>query len=142
MLHPMLHLVAQSVATTDGRNEHWPSTYWLVLGIPLAFVLGKLYLRSTSPQIRETPFFRESLDMYGVAVVFELLTEPAFAVVQHKMLYKTRAMVESAATLVSRRPSEKKRASRSAFARLASSRVYSVLRANGKNYSGAAEGIR
>src|SRR5881275_1123024 len=39
MLHPMLHLVAQSVATTDGRNEHWPSTYWLVLGIPLAFYM-------------------------------------------------------------------------------------------------------
>src|SRR6266481_1358971 len=39
MLHQMLHVVAQSVATTDGRNEHWPSTYWLVLGIPLAFYM-------------------------------------------------------------------------------------------------------
>ena len=40
MLHPMLHLVAQTVATTDGKNEHWPSTYWLVLGIPLAFYMA------------------------------------------------------------------------------------------------------
>ena len=39
MLHPMLHVVAQAVATTDGKNEHWPSTYWLVLGIPLAFYM-------------------------------------------------------------------------------------------------------
>jgi len=40
MLHPMLHVVAQAVATTDGKNEHWPSTYWLVLGIPLAFYMA------------------------------------------------------------------------------------------------------
>ncbi|KAI9859047.1 MAG: Oligosaccharide translocation protein rft1 [Trichoglossum hirsutum] len=72
----------------------------IYFGIPLAFGLGKLYLRSTTPQIRETPYFRESLDMYGVAIVFELIAEPAFVVVQHKMLYKTRAMVETAATLV------------------------------------------
>ncbi|KAH0538484.1 hypothetical protein FGG08_004933 [Glutinoglossum americanum] len=70
------------------------------LGVPLAFILGKLYLRSTTPQIQQTPYFSESVDLYGVAAAFELLTEPAFVVVQHKMLYKTRAMVESAATLV------------------------------------------
>src|SRR6266849_3783470 len=40
MLHPMLHVVAQAVATTDGKNEHWPSTYWLVLGVPLAFYMA------------------------------------------------------------------------------------------------------
>jgi oligosaccharide translocation protein RFT1 len=72
----------------------------IYIGVPLAFALGKIYLRSTSSEIRETPYFRESLDLYGVAVAFELVTEPAFVVVQHKMLYKTRAMVESVATLV------------------------------------------
>src|SRR2546430_11589971 len=40
MLHQMLHVVAQAVATTDGKNEHWPSTYWLVLGVPLAFYMA------------------------------------------------------------------------------------------------------
>lgn len=40
MLHPMLHFVAQAVASTDGKNEHWPSTYWLVLGVPLAFYMA------------------------------------------------------------------------------------------------------
>ncbi|KAI9769499.1 MAG: Oligosaccharide translocation protein rft1 [Geoglossum simile] len=72
----------------------------IYFGTPLAFVLGYLYYRTTSPQIRQMPFFRESLDLYGVAIVFELLAEPAFVVVQHKMLYKTRALVESVATLV------------------------------------------
>ncbi|KAH0562264.1 hypothetical protein GP486_003037 [Trichoglossum hirsutum] len=76
------------------------SYFSIYFGVPLAFGLGKLYLRSTTPEIRETPYFRESLDMYGVAIVFELITEPAFVVVQHKMFYKTRAMVETAATLV------------------------------------------
>jgi hypothetical protein len=40
MLHPILHVAAQAVATTDGKNEHWPSTYWLVLGVPLAFYMA------------------------------------------------------------------------------------------------------
>jgi hypothetical protein len=40
MLHPLLHVVAQAVATTDGKTEHWPSTYWLVLGVPLAFYMA------------------------------------------------------------------------------------------------------
>jgi Rft protein len=72
----------------------------IYLGAPLAFILGYLYHRTTSPEIRQMPYFRESLDLYGVAIIFELLTEPAFVVVQHKMLYKTRALVESVATLV------------------------------------------
>src|SRR5260370_29321670 len=39
MLHSMLHVGAQSLATTDGRNAHWPSTYFLVLLIPLTFYI-------------------------------------------------------------------------------------------------------
>ena len=36
----MVHVLAQAVSTTNGRNEYWPSTYWLVLGIPLAFYMS------------------------------------------------------------------------------------------------------
>ena len=35
-----MHVLAQAVATTNGTSEHWPSTYWLVLGIPLAFYMA------------------------------------------------------------------------------------------------------
>jgi hypothetical protein len=35
-----MHALAQAVASTNGRNEYWPSTYWLVLGIPLAFYMS------------------------------------------------------------------------------------------------------
>src|SRR3989440_8758939 len=35
-----MHVLAQAVATTNGTSEHWPSTYWLVLGIPLAFCMA------------------------------------------------------------------------------------------------------
>ncbi|KAI9787546.1 MAG: Oligosaccharide translocation protein rft1 [Geoglossum umbratile] len=76
------------------------SYFSIYLGVPLAFLLGHLYARAASPQVLQMPYFRESLDLYGVAIVFELLTEPAFVVVQHKMLYTTRAMVESVATVV------------------------------------------
>ncbi|KAI9805274.1 MAG: Oligosaccharide translocation protein rft1 [Piccolia ochrophora] len=70
------------------------------LGLLLAIGLGHLYLRTTSPTVLETPYFRESLHLYGVAAFWELLTEPCFVLAQHKMLYRTRAAAESAATLV------------------------------------------
>ena len=36
----LAHFAAQSVATTDGRNETWPSTYWLVPGGLLFFYMS------------------------------------------------------------------------------------------------------
>jgi hypothetical protein len=35
-----MHVLAQAVATTNGTSEHWPSSYWLVLGVPLAFYMA------------------------------------------------------------------------------------------------------
>ena len=82
MLHPMLHVVAQSVATTDGRNEHWPSTYWLVLGIPLAFYMAcSLLLNAFGHSDQKNPirYFFDSISnalerMTGIARKRDALT--------------------------------------------------------------------
>ncbi|KAI9808716.1 MAG: hypothetical protein M1825_003868 [Sarcosagium campestre] len=70
------------------------------LGLALALALGKLYLGSTTPDVLATPFFRQGLQLYGIAAFWELLTEPCFVIVQQQMRYKTRAAAEAAATLI------------------------------------------
>lgn len=70
-----------------------------LLGIPFSLGLAKLYLQSVSSSALDTPWFRESLVIYGIAAIGELLTEPCFVVAQQKMLYRLRAKAESGATL-------------------------------------------
>jgi hypothetical protein len=57
-------------------------------GTPLAYLLALLWLRSDTPNV---PYFTEATILYCLATFLELLSEPAFAVVQQKMLYKVRA---------------------------------------------------
>ena len=71
----------------------------ILLSVPLAAGLATAYLRSASATALSTPLLRESLVVYGVAAVVELLAEPCFVVVQQKMLYRVRAGAESLATL-------------------------------------------
>ena len=72
-----------------------------VLGVPLAYVLALLYLRTQAaqPLVLATPWLHDSVSLYGIAAILELLTEPCFVVVQQKMLYKMRAAAESSATV-------------------------------------------
>ncbi|KAF3007520.1 Oligosaccharide translocation protein rft1 [Curvularia kusanoi] len=69
----------------------------VVTGVPLTYVLAHIWLRSETPKV---PYFAEALGLYCVATVIELLTEPSFAAVQQKLLYKVRASAESTATLL------------------------------------------
>ena len=69
----------------------------VAFGIPLSIGLGALYLR-TCPE--NVPYLRQSLYIYGLAVLLELCTEPAFAAVQHGMQYGIRASAETGATVV------------------------------------------
>lgn len=69
----------------------------IALGIPLSAGLGFLYLRACPEDI---PYLRQSLYVYGVAIVLELCTEPAFAAAQHGMQYGIRASAETVATVV------------------------------------------
>jgi hypothetical protein len=66
-------------------------------GTPLAYLLALFVLRSDRPDV---PYFVESLLVYCLATFIELLSEPAFSVVQQKLLYKVRASAESTATLL------------------------------------------
>lgn len=68
----------------------------ILSGIPLAYFLGYLFLRADVPRV---PYFVESLVLYSVACVVELMSEPAFVAAQQKLLYKIRASAETAATI-------------------------------------------
>ena len=72
----------------------------ILLGLPLSFLLGKLYLQSASSSTSEIPWFRESVVIYGLAALLELFTEPCFVVSQQKMLYSSRAAAESSSTVI------------------------------------------
>jgi hypothetical protein len=63
----------------------------LIYGIALA------WLKSETPDV---PYFTDALTVYCLATFIELFTEPAFAAVQQKLLYKIRASAESIATVL------------------------------------------
>ena len=66
-------------------------------GTPLAYLLALAWFRAETPNV---PYFVEALAAYGLATFLELLSEPAFAAVQQKLLYRVRASAESSATLL------------------------------------------
>jgi hypothetical protein len=68
----------------------------IILGTPLAYVLALLYLRTEIPAV---PYFIQALAIYGVSCVIELFSEPGFIAAQQKLLYKTRAVAETFATV-------------------------------------------
>ncbi|OJD17854.1 hypothetical protein AJ78_02095 [Emergomyces pasteurianus Ep9510] len=72
----------------------------VALGSPLVYLLGFFYTRLASQDVLNVPFFESSLKITGLACFLELLTEPCFAVVQHRMLYKMRASVETTAAVM------------------------------------------
>lgn len=71
------------------------------LGVVFALALGVLYSYFTYDDATlGIPYFIESLELYGIAAVWELLSEPFFVVVQQKSQFKIRARAESVATLL------------------------------------------
>lgn len=68
----------------------------LAIGLPLTAVLG-FYVFQKSSAV-STPWFQESLQLYAVATVLEILSEPAFVVIQERSLYKARAASETIAS--------------------------------------------
>lgn len=71
----------------------------LAFGFPLVVLFALSYLYLTTEEISRTPFFQISLGIIGFSCLFELATEPFFAVVQQRMLYRTRAAVETSAAV-------------------------------------------
>ncbi|KAL2193275.1 Rft protein-domain-containing protein [Corynascus similis CBS 632.67] len=73
----------------------------VALGIPLAFLFGWLYLDSLSAStLSSTPNLVVSLYVYAVAAVLELISEPAFVVMQTRLQFGSRAAAESVATFL------------------------------------------
>ena len=68
------------------------------LGIPLTYVFARIYLRSAEAAVLESAYFHQSVNVYAIATILELLSEPSFAVAQQQMLYGTRARAETFAT--------------------------------------------
>ncbi|KAK0669838.1 Rft protein-domain-containing protein [Cercophora samala] len=71
------------------------------LGIPLSFFFGWLYLNSLSTStLASAPNLVVSLYLYALAAIVELLSEPAFMVMQTRLQFSTRAAAESIATFL------------------------------------------
>ncbi|EED23608.1 nuclear division Rft1 protein, putative [Talaromyces stipitatus ATCC 10500] len=69
----------------------------IALGLPLSGLFAFWYQSWTTQEVLSTPYFQESLRVVGLSCMIELATEPFFAVVQQRMLYKERAVVETTA---------------------------------------------
>jgi oligosaccharide translocation protein RFT1 len=69
----------------------------IMLGVPLAFFLAKLYLQSDHAG---TKYFEESLYIYATSCIAQLFTEPAFVVAQQKLRFGIRASSEGIATVL------------------------------------------
>lgn len=78
----------------------------IVLGVPLAYALGALYLGSAAAKSAGAgagnvgiAYLNEAVTLYGLASLVELASEPSFVVMQRKMQYKVRAAAETGATI-------------------------------------------
>lgn len=71
----------------------------ILLGLAAAGVLGRFYLGSLSAEtVRTTPNLVPSVYIYALASLLELLSEPAFVVMQIRLQFAARATAEGAAT--------------------------------------------
>ncbi|KAI1079855.1 Rft-1-domain-containing protein [Whalleya microplaca] len=72
----------------------------LVLGLGSSVGLGWAYLRYVDAATARTPYLGVSLRLYGIAAVTELLSEPAFVILQYRLRFGPRAAAESVATFL------------------------------------------
>nr|UWK21990.1 oligosaccharidyl-lipid flippase [Trichoderma margaretense] len=70
------------------------------LGSIVSVTLGWMYLASASATTLQTPWLVESLWLYGIAAMVELLSEPCFVLMQTRLQFGTRAAAESIATFL------------------------------------------
>lgn len=90
---------ADSQVSKQRAQETVNLTYIAIaIGVPLAWILSAVYLKSADVAVMQTPFIYEALHGYIVATILELLNEPCFAIAQQQMLYSTRAAAETFAT--------------------------------------------
>jgi oligosaccharide translocation protein RFT1 len=91
--------------TAAGRSQAIVNLAYISisLGVVFAFGFAWLYLCTVpnrDPSVLETPYIRESLTIYGLAALWELLTEPCYVIAQQKAKFEVRACAESTATVL------------------------------------------
>ena len=72
---------------------------YIAIGLGLVFAFGIFYGQGGSETVRHSPYFKSSLQLYGLATILELLAEPSFVIIQQRALYKARAAAETAAAI-------------------------------------------
>ena len=92
-----------STATTATTTQAAVNISYLaiVLGAIVGLVLGQLYISSVSTSlVKSTPHLVSSLYLYAFAALVELLSEPAFVVMQIRLQFGARATAEAVATFL------------------------------------------
>ncbi|KAF7904995.1 uncharacterized protein EAF01_005517 [Botrytis porri] len=72
----------------------------IALGLASTVLFGWIYANAGQIGVVGTPYFQQSLRLYGVAAILELLAEPCFVIAQQKSAFKVRAAAESIATVL------------------------------------------
>jgi oligosaccharide translocation protein RFT1 len=72
----------------------------LVLGVLAAVGFGGLYLHYVDPATASVAYLSPSLYIFGLAAIIELLSEPAFVILQHRLRFGPRAAAEAIATFL------------------------------------------
>lgn len=88
--------------TTAGKSQAIVNLSYIsiALGLASTVLFGWIYANAGQTGVVETPYFRQSLKLYGVAAILELLAEPCFVIAQQKSAFKVRAGAESIATVL------------------------------------------
>ncbi|KAI0424760.1 oligosaccharide translocation protein RFT1, variant [Xylaria sp. FL1042] len=86
--------------TSDSQSVVNVAHLALGLGLVSSLGLGWAYLRYVDVATASTPYLDTALHIYGVAALVELLSEPAFVVLQHRLRFGPRAAAESIATFL------------------------------------------
>ncbi|KAK6214186.1 hypothetical protein LQW54_004612 [Pestalotiopsis sp. IQ-011] len=72
----------------------------LVLGLLAAVGFGGLYLHYVDPATASVAYLSPSLYIFGLSAIIELLSEPAFVILQHRLRFGPRAAAEAIATFL------------------------------------------
>lgn len=72
----------------------------VALGAVVSLGLGWMYLAYATEATLAAPYLVPSLQLYGVAAMIELLSEPCFVLMQTRLQFGTRAAAESIATFL------------------------------------------
>ncbi|KAI0596123.1 Rft-1-domain-containing protein [Biscogniauxia sp. FL1348] len=92
---------SSSSAARDSQSVVNLAYISLLLGLGVAAALGAAYLRYVDAAIAaSTPYLDTSLYIYATAALIELLSEPAFVVLQYRLRFGPRAAAESVATFL------------------------------------------